>query len=262
MMPEEMLILLTPPDRLPRARQTGLTLGHMAYRVGRGPHLYRAGDPTPLRGGLMVVDGRGFDGQGDPGILCQQLLRECSARSFTGIICDFEGAPIPMLERMLHRLDDLTTRRGLWLYVPEAYGHRTQRARVIISSALSGGSLTGRLEQAAETFGGWERLALGIQRVAEDFLLPSPTGCGQPLSRETLSQLMQERSPNIFFSGELCARYFTYMGQDRSAHFVLFDDGSTIRKKLQIAHQLGIRNALVALPEVDDLLETLCTRTM
>lgn len=259
MTPEEMLILLTPPDRLSRARQTGLTPGHLAYRVGRGPHLYRAGDPTPLRGGWMVVDGHGFDGHGAPALLCQQLLRECSARSFTGIICDFEGTPMPMLERMLHRLDDLTARRGLGLCVPEAYAHRTQRARVIIPSALSGGSLSGRLEQAADTFGGWERLVLGIQRVAEDFPLPSPTGCGQPLSREALSRLMEERSPNVFFSGELCARYFTYMGRDRSAHFVLFDDASTIRKKLHLAHQLGVRKALIALPEVDDLLESLCS---
>lgn len=259
MKPEEMLILTTPPDRLAQARQTGLTLGHMAYRVGRGPHLYRAGDRTPLRGGLMVVDVRGFDGQGDPSALCQQLLRECSARSFSGIICDFEGAPLPMLERMLARLDDLTARRGLCLYVPEVYGHRTRRARVLISSALSGGSLTGRLEQAALTFGGWERLALGVERVAEDFPLPSPTGCGQPLSREELSQLMKQRTPNVFFSGELCSRYFTYVSRESGAHFVLFDDGSTIRKKLQLAYQLGIRKAVVALPEVDDVLHQLCS---
>lgn len=259
MTPEEMLILTTPPDRLARARQTGLTLGHMAYRIGRGPHLYRAGDPTPLRGGLMVVDGQGFDGQGDPGALCQQLLRECSARSFSGIICDFEGPPVPMLERMLPRLEEAAARRGLALYVPESYGRRTGRARVLISSALSGGSLTGRLEEAAQTFGGWERLALGLERVAEDFLLPSPTGCGQPLSREKLTQLMGERSPSVFFSNQLCARYFTYMGRDGSAHFVLFDDGATLRKKLQLAHRLGIRKAVVALPEVDDVLSQLCS---
>ena len=258
MKPEEILILTTPPDRLAQARRTPYTLGHMAYRIGRGPHLYRAGDPTPLRGGLMVVDAQGFDGQGDPGVLCQQLLRECAARNFSGIICDFEGAPLPMLERTLRRLDALAARRGLALYVPEPYGRCTDHARVLISSALSGGSLTGRLEQAAQTFGGWERLALGLERVAEDFFLPSPTGCGQPLSREGLARLMSERSPSVFFSAELCARYFTYMTRDGGVHFVLFDDPSTLHKKLQLAHRLGIRKAVAALPEVDDLLDTLC----
>lgn len=253
----EMLILTTPPDRLPQARETGLTLGHMAYRVGRGPHLFRSGVPVPLRGGLMVVDDRGFDGGGEPGVLCQEILRECSARSFRGVICDFETRAVPVLERTLAQLDDLLPRRGLTLHVPEHYATCTRTARVLISTAISGGSLAQRLEDCCQRFGGPERITLAIRRVAEDFFLPSPTGSGRPLSREELSRQLTERSPSTFFSGELCARYFTYMSRESGAHFVLFDDGASILKKLQVARSLGIRRAVAGLPDIDDFLPQL-----
>lgn len=253
----EMLILTTPPDLLAQARETGLTLGHMAYRVGRGPHLFRSGVPVPLRGGLMVVDSLGFDGQGDPGVLCQEILRECTARGFRGVICDFRGRPLPLLERALTTLDRMLSRKGLTLHVPESYGLCVQTARVLIPSALSGGSLSQRLEEAALRFGSPDRITLAVQRVAEDFFLPSPTGRGQPLTREELTRKIKERAPSIFFSNELCARYFTYMCRESGAHFVLFDDERSICQKLQVAQRLGIRRAIAALHDIDDLLPAL-----
>ena len=253
----EILILTTPPDLLPQARETGLTPGHMAYRIGRGPHLFRSGVPVPLRSGLMVVDNKGFDGQGDPGVLCQEILRECTARGFRGVICDFRGRPLPLLERLVTQLDALLAQKGLTLHVPEGYGHRTQTARVMIPSALSGGSLTQRLEDAVGRFGGPDRITLALRRAAEDFFLPSPTGCGHPLTRTELAERLEERKPSVFFSNELCARYFTYMSRENGAHFVLFDDEMSLRRKLQVAQRLGIRRAVAALPEIDDLLPAL-----
>ena len=73
-------------------------------------------------------------------------------------------------------------------------------------TALSGGTLEGRLTQAVDQYGA-EHLALDLQQ-----------------------------------------------GQ---THFVLFDDARTLRRKLELARQLGIRDALVMLPEVEDLLEPL-----
>lgn len=253
----DILILTAPPDLLPQARETGLTIGHMAYRVGRGPHLFRSGVPVPLRSGLMVVDNKGFDGQGDPGILCQEILRECGARGFRGVICDFQGQPLPLLERVVTQLDELLPQKGLTLHVPEVYGICTQKARVLIPSALSGGSLTRRLEEAIHRFGGPERITLALRRVAEDFFLPSPTGCGRPLTQEELAQQIRQQKPSIFFSNELCARYFTYMSRENGAHFVLFDDEMSLRKKLQIIRSLGIHRAVAALTEIDDLLPAL-----
>lgn len=254
---KDILILTTPPDQLTQARETGLTLGHMAYRVGRGPHLFRSGVPVPLRGGLMVVDAKGFDGRGEPGILCQEILRECAARGFGGVMCDFEGHPIPLLERTLDQLDEMLSRKGLTLHVPIQYGHCTRHARVLIPSALSGGSLTQRLKDCILRFGGPERITLAIQRSAEDFFLPSPTGNGRPMSREELAQDLSQRSPSVFFSNDLCARYYTYMSRENGAHFILFDDAMSIRKKIQVAQSVGITRAVAALPEIDDLLPAL-----
>ena len=129
-------------------------------------------------------------------------------------------------------------------------------SKVIIPSALSGGSLSVRLKEAIAKYGA-ERLALGVQRVAEDFFLPAPSGSGVPLSRDALQQRIQERSPSIFFSNELCAHYFTYMSRQSGAHFILFDDAGSIRKKLSLCQDLGIRQAILAYPEVDDLLSRL-----
>ena len=247
------LILAAPPGDSRAALGFGLTVAHAAYRVGGGPHLYRAGPPLPVRGGLMGLDCAGFDGRGDTGPLCREILRECAARGFTGVLCDFEGPPLPPLVRLLRDLSGPLEKRGWPLYVPEGYGPQVERARVLISSALSGGSLVQRLRDAQAQYGG-ERVALAVERTAEDFFLPAPQGRGRPLTQGELTALLEARRPSVFFSQELCAHYFTYMSRENGAHFVLFDDAGSIRKKLLTAEALGIRRAVLSYPQTADLL--------
>ncbi len=253
-MPEESRLILTaPPSAVRDAASYGLPIGHMAYRVGAGAHLLRANIPINLRGGLMVVDGGGFDGRGDAGAFCQQVIRECSARSFDGVILDLEGRPHPLLGQIVNRLGAQLARRGWPLYVTEEYAGFSAQARVIIPSALSGGSLSKRLSEAIDRFGP-ERVALGVQRTAEDFTLPSPGGGGVPLSQEELSRRIASRGASVYFSDELCAHYFTYMSRQSGAHFVLFDNAGSIRKKIQTARSLGLCACILAWPEVKDIL--------
>lgn len=254
MLSKSNLILTAPPADSRAAARFGLTVAHMAYRVGGGPHLFRSNMPVPVRGGLMVVDNSGFSGGGEPGPFCQEVLRECAARGFEGVICDFEGKPVPTLVNIVRNLGELLQRRKWPLYVTEDYGPCSDKAKVMIPSALSGGSLRQRLQEAAEQYGA-ERVVLAVERVAEDFYLPSPTGQGMPLTREELRTRIEERSPSIFFSSELCAHYFTYMSKENGAHFVLFDDAGSIRKKLSIAKSMDIASAILAYPQTDDLLE-------
>jgi len=89
-----------------------------------------------------------------------------------------------------------------------------------------------------------------------EFSLPEPSGEGRPLTWEALRQLMAEEAPAVFFSGDLCARYFTYTrgGQTR---FVLFDDAETLAQKLRLGGALGYRTAFLVYPEVADLLPEL-----
>ena len=247
------LILTTPPSTAQTASAYGLPVGHMAYRIGPGGNLLRAKIPINLRSGLMVIDGSGFNGRADPNIFCQQVIRECTTRAFDGVILDFEGKPQPLLRQIVNKLGSLLLRRGWPLYVTEEYGGISEHARVIIPSALSGGSLNKRLSEAVERYG-TGKVALGIQRTAEDFTLPAPSGCGTPLTREELTRRIQSRGASIFFSDELCAHYFTYMSRQNGAHFVLFDNAASIRKKIQIARNLGLCACIMVWPEVDDII--------
>ena len=246
-MTQDTFIIMLPPRQLPALQGWRVTPAHLAYRLGPGPHLFRADSTTP-RGGLMVVDDRDFDSLGSTAPLCQEILRECQVRGFSGAILDFESR-LPPLEQIAAALDESFTRRGWSLYVPERYASRAPHARVMIPSALSGGSLQRRLEEALERFGE-SRVVLALEKRAEDFFLPSPTGSGQPLTPKQLEELVSRLSPSVFFSGELCARYFTYMSRENGAHFVLFDDGDTLRHKTEVARRLGIRTFLAPWAEI------------
>lgn len=248
------LILTVPPEGAKPTQANGLTPAHMAYRVGDGPHLFRAALPTASRGGYMVIDDVGFNGLGEATPLCHEILRECTARGFTGVICDFEAKPFQVLVRAVAQLGELLEKRGWPLLVPEAYAHASDKARVLVSSALSGGSLKQKLTDAVERYG-QSRVVLAVERTALDFYLPSPTGQGAPLTREELAARMEDLAPSVFFSDELCAHYFTYMSKQNGAHFILFDDAGSIRKKLYIARSLGITAAVLTWPQVDDILE-------
>ena len=222
-MAQDTFIITLPPRQLPLLQGWRVTPAHLAYRLGPGAHLFRSEGTAPPKGGLMVVDDQEFSPLAPTGPLCQEVIRECQARSFSGAILDFENC-LPPLEQIAARLDEQFARRGWTLLVPERYGAHAPHSRVMIPSALSGGSLQKRLEEALERFGE-SRVVLALEKRAEDFYLPSPTGSGQPLNDQELAELKRRLSPSVFFSGELCARYFTYMSRE-NGHPAAQDGGS------------------------------------
>ena len=108
-------------------------------------------------------------------------------------------------------------------------------ARVVVSTALSGGTLRQRLRDACRRFGA-RRLALDLACVRMDFSLPAPYGTGTALTPQQLTELRGRRT--VFFSPELCARYFTYE-QSGMTHFVLFDDADTLHRKIALGTESG-----------------------
>lgn len=251
---KQRLILAVEPGDITAAGAWELPIAHLAYRMGDGPHLFRANTPLIPTGGWMVIDDARFtQGDGAEGF-CNEVLRECAARRFTGVVCRFRGRESAVLADVTAHLAEACKGRGIGCFVTEAYGPSAPDAKVIVSTAISGGSLQVRLEEAAARFG--KRLALWVERVAEDFLLPSPGGEGAPLTAEELRRRREERGGAVFFSPELCAHYFTYMSGDKG-HFVLFDDAGSIRKKLRMAEGMGIDAAFLPYDSAADVLPEL-----
>lgn len=249
------LYLAAPPEQLHTARKYTNYLAHAAYRIGPGGSLTARTLPQPLRGGLMMLSDREAEAIPDTHRLCREILRECGRRSYSGVTADFEEPVSADRAALLEQLEVLLRMNRRILFVPEAYGAHTVSASVVIDTALSGGTLQGRLKEAADRYGG-ARLALDLERMAMDFPLPSPSGMGKPLATDQLSALLAQNGQCSFFSSDLCARYFTYQRAGQS-HFVLYDDAETLQRKIQAGQALGIRTGFFMLPEVEDLLASL-----
>ena len=157
----------------------------MAYRLGAGLHLFRANSPTPPRGGLMLIGEDGFDGMGDVNLFTHEVMRECMNRGYQGVIFDPESRPTPAMARIISALSDQLGRRKMSFYLPESYSNYSASARILIPSAISGGTLQRRLEDVVERYGA-KRVVLCLDRSAEDFHLPAPQGAGRPLTRDEL----------------------------------------------------------------------------
>lgn len=254
--------LLTPPQALPQAQPWGLPLVHMIGQVGPTGQFTAAPLPPEVRGGLLLVGVPEAPQAGaDPKHAAQGILALCHARRFGGVVLDIESPPTPYLARLIRLLDEglsQTARQNApgWLYLPEAYGAYSKRALLYCTAAVSGGSLRHRLEELITRWGK-HRLVLCLRRTREDFFLPAPTGCGKPLTPEALAELRRQFEPRVFYSRDLCAHYFTYMSRSTGAHFVLFDDAESLRRKRALAQELGIGQFFLLCPEVADLLPEL-----
>lgn len=247
------------PGELQEASKYGRYFVHVAYRIGPGSTLLRQNLLLQTRGGLLSISDREAPPIEEPDALCAAVLRECSRRSYGGAVLDFEDAPrrdrIVFAERLERALT--TSRRAL--YVPENYLPSPKTAVPLICTAMSGGTFTERLQEAIRARGGAGRLALDIQRLRMDFRLPARSGEGIPLSGEALEQLMAREAPAVFFSRDLCARYFTYTEKGET-HFVLFDDADTLNQKLKTGAKMGFAAAFFMWPEVRDIAEKLALR--
>ena len=241
--------LAAAPDLSDRARQFSLPVAHAAYRVDPAGRLTARNLPQQVRGGLLMLSDRELPVAFAPDLLCRDILQECQRRSYSGAVLDFDSAPTAQTVRFLRQLEDGLARQRRRLYVPETWGAYSRQATVLICTAISGGTLRWRLEQAIRQFSP-RSIALDCQRLAMDFLLPSPNGEGAPLTASQLDRLRQGHT--TYFSPDLCARYFTYRTSVHT-HFVLFDDADTLRRKVALAEELGIGAAFFMLPEIDDL---------
>lgn len=253
------IYLAVTPGELREAGRYGRAFAHVAYRIGPGSTLLRQNLLLETKGGLLSVSDHEAPLIEDPQALCAAVLRECGRRSYGGVLLDFEERPRRDRTAFAAQLGQALGQSRRTLYLPEGYAGAAPGGVMLLCTAMSGGNFTERLREAANSQGGAGRLALDVQRLRMDFRLPARTGEGKPLSEEVFRQLWEREQPAVFFSQDLCARYFTY-SRDGETHFVLFDDGDTLSQKLRIGGSLGFAAAFLMWPEIRDAADRLFSK--
>ena len=240
------------PEASQEAQKYCRNLAHVAYRIGPGSALLRQSLLLQTKGGLLSVSDHDAPFIDSPEGLRDAVLRECGRRNYGGVLLDFEEASRRDRAAFVMSLAPALSASRRTLYLPESYAGAAPGGVVLLCTAVSGGSFSQYLQEAVTQAGGAGRLALDVQRLRMDFRLPARSGEGDPLSEEALSRLMEREAPAVFFSQDLCARYFTY-SQDGEAHFVLFDDADTLNQKLRLGAGLGFSAAFFMWPEIRDV---------
>lgn len=253
------IYLTVSPEEVREAAPFQKPLAHAAYRIGEGSSLLSRNLLVQTRGGLLVLSDRAAPPIDRPEALASAILRECARRDYGGVVLDFENPLREDLRRLTSALSRQCAAGRRTLYVPESYAQAAERRIVIVNTAVSGGNFETHIREICAQYGGPQNVALDIQRLRMDFRLPARNGQGRPLSPEALTALTQERHPAVFFSRDLCARYFTY-SKNGEGRFVLFDDADTLRQKLCLGQQLGISAAFFQWPEICDIAADLFRR--
>lgn len=219
-----------------------LPVAYLVYTIGPGGALVRADLPGNARGGLLGLSDYSAPAEGlDGPRLCRELLAECSHRGYGGILLDFEN---PTSAPLCSGLSQMLSHRNVPHYVPLPLAMAAPGARVLIPSAISGGSFAQMLGDFCNRFGP-QRLALEVVRVCAQYPMPAYNPDGKSLDAQEFQQLLQEYDPTCFFSKELCAKYFTYRNQSGETFFVLYDDLASTSQKIQVAAQMGFCGAFV-----------------
>ena len=248
--------LLTPPEQLSEAESFHLPPVHLAWYIGPDGRLHAVPGSDACRGGLMLVGTADTPGDGSADRAVRDILSLCRDRAFRGVVLDPEEDPSPFLTRLIHGLDRRLERDGRGFFLPERYAAFSRRAFLFLSSAVSGGSLRQRLEKIAEAYGA-QRLVLALERSAEDFPLPSPNGKGKALTREELADLLHRLGGKPQFSPELCAYTLPYLDRRSRPRLLLFDNTDSLRRKRDLARELGIERFFLLYPQLEDLLPSL-----
>ena len=185
---------------------------------------------TPLRGGCMILGGRIRSAR------AAETANECRRRGIGTVVCGF--SPCPGLE--LLRFCEVLRRRGIRCVITERCWQEGCGAAMLLSTAISGGTLRRRMEEALSRCG---EVYLDLERTRRIFTLPSPDGEGRQLSPAEQERLSVEAESG-FFSPDLQCKVWV-LRRDEGVRFVLYDDPDTLRCKTDLAMELGIRKGFL-----------------
>lgn len=248
------IYLAVTPQEAPSAAPYSAALACMAYHIGSNSTLIRRNALLQNNGGLLTVSAQAAPLVEDPSALCAAVLRECSRRNYDGVFLNFDSPARHDLLQFAVQLDKTLHKYRKKLYLPKEYIAACPEAFLLVDTALSGGNLAEHLKDVAKTRK--NQSILRMERIQMDFSLPARNGTGIPLTTNDFSTLLKEKSPSIYFSPDLCTRYFTYQ-KGRETHFVLFDDAETLKRKLRLGTECGFSAALFIWSEIRDIADAL-----
>ncbi|MBR5701602.1 MAG: hypothetical protein IKX47_03985 [Oscillospiraceae bacterium] len=209
-------------DQLDLFASPGRLSATLAYNLDRPFPAPR----STLRGGCMILGGRIRSAR------AAETANECRRRGIGTVVCGF--SPCPGLE--LLRFCEVLRRRGIRCVITERLWQEGCGAAVLLSTAISGGTLRRRMEEAVSRCG---EVYLDLERTRRIFPMPCPDGEGRPIGPEELEQLSRE-AETCFFSQDLQCKVCV-IRRDADVRFVLYDDPDTLRCKTELAMELGIR---------------------
>ena len=244
------IYLVASPQDLQKAARFSKNLICAAYRIGQNSALLREASLSNCTGNLLFLSDLDAPPVADAERLAQAVMWECRRKKYHGTVLDFEAAPTSDHLRFAKAIANLSSTSGLSLYIPEKCA--VPGSIPLINTAISGGSLSDRLQNFIGRNG---TAALDTQRLCMDFSLPAPSGMGRPFRPEQLTAMLHQWNPPVYFSQDLCAKYFTFTNCGQT-HLILYDDQDTLRQKLQTGSSLGFRAAFLMYPEIADLPST------
>ncbi|MDO5141601.1 MAG: hypothetical protein Q4D31_01115 [Eubacteriales bacterium] len=251
--PNELVLVCTGRD-VARAAGRGFAVLHLCLGITPAGALQRLQLPTAQARCLLgLCDSPRGLAACDPARLAADLTFEARRTGAPGVFADLEH-DTPHSHALLAACDAALHEAKIPFYVPLSCGRALPHAVLTASTALSGGSLTAYLAGLRSTYGA-ARVAAFLQPVSQDLTMPSTSADGTTLTPDEREALLARTGSQPFFSRELCAKYFTYTDDAGRAHFVLYDDLTTIEAKFAQLRACGVPTVFALFPDVSPLLE-------
>lgn len=250
MQPTNNLILVCAGADSSAAMRHDLPILQLCLGVGEGGSIRRLNLPARLEGCYLGVSDLGISGK-IPEFCAESLVYEAQKHRTRGVFADFEQTN-EATRSLLASLDKRMHKAGLPLFAPACQAEVTAYAWLVTETAISGGSLDEHIQGLQSAYPG--RIAATLRPVSADFRLPAEDSEGRPVTAKERAALREAYGSQAFFSRELCAKYFTYMDEDKMGHFVLYDDESTIEAKLNRLEGMGVSHVFALYPDVARLL--------
>ena len=230
------LYFVTSPAETSSAAKWGHPLAHMAYGTDRDTLVLTVGALSlTVRSGWMVLTDHRLPDHGSIPAFAAQVRQECRTRRYEAIMFDFEQ---PANDRAFEIIEAVSA-SSLPFLVPQIYADAFPQAMIMVDSAISGGNLK---EHLVELQTRWpNQLCLSLHPLQMRFPLPSNQTVGEIIDAETLKQALKDHTS--YFSHDLGCRYFTQQINGQF-FFTLFDDADSLRYKLSLADELGIKTAV------------------